>query len=340
LKGSQIEQPESRGRKPNRTIQVEQTGKIAWEILKGAQKASVIGVTSRGAFLNLGLPQADALVEDAWSLALPLGQNLPSLPNWVIFLSLEHFGGPLSLNLRETPGLRLDLALHSPATILAEGIHLPFNDLLISGSGARLWQATAPQVEVLAPELRSGQTRAIIQYARQAAPDSRLAELLAVQDENNPFASSGSSAERRLYSQLQQACRQKNEPERLLKALESFLGLGSGLTPAGDDLVCGFLLAVGRYQQLFSAGLVAMAGSRLIASAARATSSLSASLIACAGCGQADERLIQGLDSLVTGVPDAQACVASLARYGNSSGFDALLGMIAALDLATDTDRA
>jgi hypothetical protein len=61
------------------------------------------------------------------------------------------------------------------------------------------------------------------------------------------------------------------------------------------------------------------------------TSALSASLIACAARGQADQRLIDSLDGIVTGSLPPETCVTTLAGWGSSSGLDALAGMALAL---------
>jgi hypothetical protein len=61
------------------------------------------------------------------------------------------------------------------------------------------------------------------------------------------------------------------------------------------------------------------------------TTTLSANLIECATLGQADERLISALDSLLSGQPGTDICAANLLAWGNSSGCDALLGMALAV---------
>jgi hypothetical protein len=111
-------------------------------------------------------------------------------------------------------------------------------------------------------------------------------------------------------------------------ALQAFLGAGPGLTPSGDDLVIGLLLALNRWGDWLAGGFDIPKLSRLTSQAARQkTTGLSADLITCAGNGIADERLIAALDGLMTGDPSLTACAEMLLAWGASSGVDSLLGM-------------
>ncbi len=111
-------------------------------------------------------------------------------------------------------------------------------------------------------------------------------------------------------------------------ALEKCLGLGEGLTPAGDDLVLGFLLAINRWGDLLCPDQDGREINQTIRQAAhRKTNTLSANLIECASLGQADERLILALDGIMTGEPDPDTCVAHLLSWGHTSGAYVLAGM-------------
>ena len=64
------------------------------------------------------------------------------------------------------------------------------------------------------------------------------------------------------------------------------------------------------------------------------TTTISANLIECAAKGEADERLINIVDGIMTGQPSLEDCVDCVLAWGNSSGTDALIGM--ALTLSDD----
>ena len=117
-------------------------------------------------------------------------------------------------------------------------------------------------------------------------------------------------------------------PSAILQDLESFLGVGSGLTPGGDDLVMGFLLRLKRWGHILAPSLnTETIAQGLLPLAYRKTTTLSSNLIECATLGQANERLISALDGLMTGKPDAITCASFLAEWGNTSGLEALVGM-------------
>jgi hypothetical protein len=110
--------------------------------------------------------------------------------------------------------------------------------------------------------------------------------------------------------------------------LEGLLGLGSGLTPSGDDLTMGFLLYLKRWGHVLAPGLdLATLAPVIVPLATRKTTTLSANLIECALNGQANERLLLALDGILTGEPDPATCASYLAGWGNTSGLDALVGM-------------
>ncbi len=118
----------------------------------------------------------------------------------------------------------------------------------------------------------------------------------------------------------------------ILAALTPLLGLGAGLTPAGDDMLLGLLLAYHRWGSALRPSFdVAKLSDLLNRAASQKTTLLSANLIACASQGQADERLISALDGMLTGDPAPEQCARSLSGWGSSSGCDALVGMALAI---------
>ena len=114
--------------------------------------------------------------------------------------------------------------------------------------------------------------------------------------------------------------------------LEAFYGLGSGLTPSGDDLILGMVLALNRCRAWIpdEAGLTRV-NEQVIRAARAKTTSLSANLIECATLGQADERLVAALDGILTGNRPVEHCAQDLCSWGSTSGADALVGMALAI---------
>jgi hypothetical protein len=112
------------------------------------------------------------------------------------------------------------------------------------------------------------------------------------------------------------------------------LGLGRGLTPAGDDFLCGFLLT--SFYLRKNAALMEYEpdlNHQIVAEAQKKTTALSAALIKCAAIGEGDERLIDALRWITQGEINIAHARESLLSYGSSSGVDALAGMLTALFL-------
>lgn len=124
------------------------------------------------------------------------------------------------------------------------------------------------------------------------------------------------------------------EPDAARKAAIALIGLGPGLTPAGDDYVCGTLLAahlLAAADPATNAFLAAMRAA-IAGAAAKRTSRISAALLADAAEGLSFEALHALCNALASG-DDAAGRVAAhrLAGIGNSSGWDMLAGLLGVL---------
>jgi hypothetical protein len=114
------------------------------------------------------------------------------------------------------------------------------------------------------------------------------------------------------------------------------LGLGPGLTPSGDDLLCGMLVA------LHAVGEIDMAHA-LYAEIARAaptsTSPISAAFLRAAAEGLGCEPLHAAIAAILEGQVEALAGrVEALGRIGHTSGWDALAGALLVLQAFGTTE--
>ena len=113
------------------------------------------------------------------------------------------------------------------------------------------------------------------------------------------------------------------------ESLANLLGRGEGLTPSGDDFICGFMLAAHAWVELLPPGFSLQKTIQKIVEAAREkTTALSANLISCAAFGSADERIIDCMQWLNHGGLSAALIMEELLSYGSSSGLDTLAGML------------
>ncbi len=285
-------------------------GAAASLLLQQNQAAALVGQISRGAFL-----------------ALASGEPF--------FLSLESYRGPLTVNVSGDVQRLRTLPVKAIATIQSQEIIFDEHGVSIQTAQALRWFSPPRPGQVLSQPRRAARLQAVRQQAmrqlamRIASPEGMFQLVAAVQDRTalDPVDHPLLPALHRIKTGLSL---QQIEP--LAAGMQPFLGYGRGLTPSGDDLVLGLLLALNRWGDLLAPALDVEVLSRIVLpEASRRTTTLSASLITCAAAGQADERLVAALDALLCGGMPAEALVAEIAGWGSSSGLDALAGMLLAI---------
>ena len=116
-----------------------------------------------------------------------------------------------------------------------------------------------------------------------------------------------------------------------VSAVGALVGAGPGLTPSGDDVLCGVLLGLrlaGRLDAVSSLGDV-------VRRQLGATTSLSAALLTEAADGYAVPPVVRLTSALARGDDrGAVAAAGEVAAVGHSSGRDLLAGLVSALELA------
>jgi len=291
---------------PFQEIAVTEIGAVARQLLDSAPEASVMGVTSRGLFIQL-------------------------TSGWVIFVSSESFRGPLTLNASAALGGLKRLKSGAAVNIAPGRISIPDAGVILDMQAAQSWAAPAPSLLAASPADRETYLSQVVHQALALGKTSPVSALLPfLLGFVNSTPASGSD----LYNRSQNLIRalKARDPAKMAVELEGLLGLGSGLTPSGDDLIMGFLLTVKRWGHVLAPGLdLAHLAPVILPLATQKTTTLSANLIECALSGQANERLILALDGILTGVPDPGTSAGYLAGWGNTSGLDALVGLTLAI---------
>lgn len=114
----------------------------------------------------------------------------------------------------------------------------------------------------------------------------------------------------------------------LESAVAALLGLGAGLTPAGDDFLCGFMAAA----RVCRPGLVPALAAAAEAGLHR-TGRISGFLVRCAAQGFWPGALVNLAEALVGDqVPEALAALGDLGWLGHSSGLDLATGFLFGLE--------
>ncbi len=286
-------------------------GWVAHRILSVDQPAILVGHTSRGAFLR-------------------------AESGWIVFLSREPHRGPLTLNLHGAAHVLDHLDASVQADIRAGELFFPSADLHLATAQGQVWRpsrpASASSTYASRLERIRGVAGGLVAHKSSPGADAFMHSLLALAGREP--AEEPVEDLRPVFNACRQALMEDREREAAL-SLQPLLGRGNGLTPSGDDVVAGFLLALNRWRGLFAPadGFYTL-NQALVQAAYAHTTTLSANLIDCATIGGADERLIRALDYLVLGegasIQPAEA-VSGLLGWGNSSGADSLIGMALAL---------
>jgi hypothetical protein len=116
--------------------------------------------------------------------------------------------------------------------------------------------------------------------------------------------------------------------------IHGLVGLGPGLTPSGDDLLCGLIAGLAIFRErgmLWKSGSAEVAlGAACEEAAVWRTTSLSRTLLHYARCGVAAEPLLDVLWSLGAARARGGRGVDALLRIGHSSGSDMLSGALLA----------
>lgn len=284
------------------TSEIKCIGYAAADALSPGAKGRVIGITSRGFFALLGEEQ-------------------------VVFGSKEPEASPLTLNLELS---------HEAWNTIEIGRIVEVNSLeLRIGKAVQLtwkpsavWKPPLPELTVIdhcSVHEHMAKTAQVLLAKKGRIGFGEFLTLILGDDgmleggETNP-----------MWVRLE-ALRQAMEGgdiEGVCQAVQPLYGMGQGLTPSGDDVVVGLLLVLKRWRQLtpFEQAGTEFAR-RLVAGSVGRTTRISQAIIASAAEGYADERLLNALDGMVTGALSPEACAELLARYGGSSGVDALVGM-------------
>ena len=237
---------------------VRSLGSIAKQLLTRRRRARVIGISSAGVFIQLN-PVLDSALNPVLDLALDAEPASMNRPLWVVFLSPDWMSGPLTLNL---PGEAAFFEKIRPGDEIRAGpdelFWLRLNARLELGR-AEIWQASPPASpgSLLAPAVRRAYLAQVVQLALADRPASGWSGLLPALAGGGSHPGPGGYLDPTgIPAQVLPAIRtikdalNDNDSQRLAQALGSLSGLGGGLTPSGDDLTLGFLLASSRWGEI------------------------------------------------------------------------------------------
>lgn len=109
-----------------------------------------------------------------------------------------------------------------------------------------------------------------------------------------------------------------------LTAIDALIGLGPGLTPSGDDCLCGVMIALRYFGHAAAAGRLA---AQVLPSAATGTGLISTAYLRCAAAGQGSGVLFDALEALLAADGALlERSLDAIDNVGHTSGWDCLAG--------------
>jgi hypothetical protein len=248
-------------------------------------------------------------------------------PEGLIFLSYEGYRGPFTLNIPSS--LADQLQELNPGTQVIYGpdkmLYFEPQDLGISLGDTIPWQPEAFQSAEGEKDL-AGNLTILAGWLKSNTPPGSFGSLCSL------FSTDGESGRtdpaslegklRDIYIAIK-----TSDYMAFIRTVSEVVGLGSGLTPSGDDFLTGMSLCVSRYNHVIE-GLNGYSSwfELLKPMMKEKTTVLSSDLYSASLLGSADERLIKAFDSIVQNRMVEEEIIPSIAGWGSSSGFDALSG--------------
>lgn len=303
----------------SKLLKIRVIGYLAQDVLAEGSGGRVMGRTSRGIFLQ-------------------------SRGRWVTFLSSQGYRSPLTMVLDVDDGtlnggVEIGMAVQfEPGRLI-----IPKIGMIISAEGSEVWYPQGVPASLRALKKRRECLAALGLEVSKIKPGVGLSGILgtlihpaanqsAQRDEGRPRNAVDKLLLEENVRSIQDLLVQQDR-NRLGDLISRCLGLGTGLTPSGDDFVIGLLLAMNRYQKaLWRGGGLGRINEQVVEAAYQKTTTLSANMIELATWGEADERLLRTLDGIMgVGAISISQAAEDLAGWGNSSGVDTLVGMSAVM---------
>ena len=242
----------------------------------------------------------------------------------VIFISHQTYKGPLTINTNKKLPAR---------QAISHNTHLLLSPDRIRFIQSRLEIRVNPQIHVWFPMILNKQGFNLEAFITRSDQIER--EMISQLSNQDQAQENHTNIKNNLKSSLS-----SRNKVAVYESLSNLLGYGEGLTPSGDDFICGLFLAAYAWQEILFPGFALQKTIRkIIESAREKTTTLSANLIACSASGSADERIIRCVQWLNSGKDSVALIMKELQSYGSSSGLDTLAGMLAFIQSSPIVDQ-
>lgn len=285
-----------------RTLQAEWIGEGVAELQLNPGELRILGDTSKGIFLR-------------------------HQSNRVIFLSQEPYRGPLSIILKQSNPFQVSDDARSEIT--SDRITIS-REIQVDLLSARVWKPVPWDMRVIRsidPMIIRTIRLMSVSQKKEESLFNRLPLLPGDPDLQN-------SADKPLIDRFQPILQDLSvaQVDQQVTQLLRAIGFGRGLTPSGDDFLCGIILGMARYGiSLTKLPGFSLLKESLLPAAFEKTTLVSANIMEFAFRGQTDERIITGLDEMLSENPSLSRIESTLLTWGNTSGLDTLAGLLVLL---------
>lgn len=264
-----------------------------------------------------------AVFERSFYLACPRG---------IVCVGAGDIGaGPITVEIAEPAGgiaaLRLTPDIEGR---IEHGVPFITDSLALDMSGAEIWMP--PPAPAFAPErVAGGLARLRALATPNVLPRDGLARLVLTDKvtSSNASAQMAEGSIRDLKAQLPAALTLHTLDDALVRAATLLVGLGPGLTPSGDDVLGGVMLA------LTAAGHADLRDALWDAIAPELdalTVPISAMHLSAAADGLAGADMHAVLHAILSNADDLGDALATASGHGHTSGWDAIAGLVLGLE--------
>jgi hypothetical protein len=279
-------------------------GSLARDCIQAHSRGTIRGVTSRGIFIK-------------------------TRSRFLLFISFEHHPGPLTINVPSARKAGIELVSGEQVEISSGKLSFKGDHLVITTQDLSPWQpgktASSPLPESERHKRLISASGIVTSTAKFSGLSGVLPFLMPGLQQRNPDELPHG------YENILNLVQDLNDIQST-ELIIDLLGAGPGLTPSGDDVIIGLLLAINRWQNITAVrGYLDHFSQQIISAAYQKTTTLSANLIECAAQGLADQRLVVALDWLVSDTGNDVHVIDELLTWGSSSGAHAFVGFAAAL---------
>jgi hypothetical protein len=288
------------------SIQALSMGIYVRETLTNGTEGKVMGLTSKGVFLLFGQRS--------------------------IFITYSDHDSPFTIVLPPDSLSSSEISAGDVIYYSQNDILIPSRELTIFLQGIPVWEPPLPLPLMNSMEEIALNSQQMIQVLFSAHPEKGWGFLHQSPAEDDPDQQSI----RQFTVEFTRSFQRRDLPASL-EGANHMIGLGSGLTPSGDDWLTGFLLYYIRKYQASGQktdGFVSDLGDRLVHNAYQKTTWVSANRMEASLKGWSEALFLDSIDHLFrSSLIDLQTHLNSLYNYGHSSGVDTLMGILAACKL-------